>query len=545
LKGLDLSYLNKCHVVISVINTVAQGQAAERATEITDAFECLMLDEAHHAPANTWSELRDRFDSKKIAQFTATPFRRDGELVDGKVVYNYPLRKAQQDGYFKKIHFHPIVEPDVEDADRAIAKQAIAQLRKDLSAGMDHILMARCDNIKRADALRMLYTQLAPDLAPLAIYSDSGNSTQSIAAIRKRSCRIVICVDMLGEGFDLPHLKVAAIHDTHKSLAVFLQFAGRLTRTAGDKIGDASAFANIADSNVKNALERLYSEDADWNVLIAELSSDAIREHVELVEFLSDTERIDSPQEDDPTHALTTKHLRPKFSSLVFSCQSFHPKRFKNVITNRDELAGVWINEKAGILAYIRQTSPRVSWSRTKLICDIVWDLVVLYYDKNAKLLFVASSDHDESYLELVRAVSEASANQLSGDRVFRCLGGISRLLLQIVGLKRHGRRALSYSMYSGANVSEALSPQQKASSTKSNVSGSGYENGAPTTVGCSYRGRVWSREQGDIPEFMHWAQAIGTKLNDSTINTDDIIENVLLPHEVSQFPDKTVLCLD
>ena len=36
----------------------------------------------------------------------------------------------------------------------------------------------------------------------------------------------VIAVDMLGEGFDLPNLKVAALHHPHKSLAVTLQFMG-------------------------------------------------------------------------------------------------------------------------------------------------------------------------------------------------------------------------------------------------------------------------------------------------------------------------------
>ena len=32
--------------------------------------------------------------------------------------------------------------------------------------------------------------------------------------------RIVVCVDMLGEGFDLPELKIAAFHDIRRTLAV-------------------------------------------------------------------------------------------------------------------------------------------------------------------------------------------------------------------------------------------------------------------------------------------------------------------------------------
>ena len=55
--------------------------------------------------------------------------------------------------------------------------------------------------------------------------------------MRKGESRIVICVNMLGEGFDLPELKIVALHDLHKSLPILLQFAGRFSRTspiAGD-----------------------------------------------------------------------------------------------------------------------------------------------------------------------------------------------------------------------------------------------------------------------------------------------------------------------
>jgi len=60
---------------------------------------------------------------------------------------------------------------------------------------------------------------------------------------------------MLGEGFDLPNLKIAAVHDTHKSLAVLLQFTGRFTRAAGKNVGEASVIANVADQDVSDALD--------------------------------------------------------------------------------------------------------------------------------------------------------------------------------------------------------------------------------------------------------------------------------------------------
>jgi len=59
----------------------------------------------------------------------------------------------------------------------------------------------------------------------------------------------------LGEGFDLPALKVAAIHDPHKSLAVTLQFVGRFARS-GQGLGDASVFVPRVAGDIDDRLLR-------------------------------------------------------------------------------------------------------------------------------------------------------------------------------------------------------------------------------------------------------------------------------------------------
>ena len=73
---------------------------------------------------------------------------------------------------------------------------------------------------------------------------------------------------MFGEGLDLPNLKVAALHDVHKSLAITLQFIGRFVRTAGPDVGDATVVANLGTLAAQEAIEELYAEDSDWNLVI-------------------------------------------------------------------------------------------------------------------------------------------------------------------------------------------------------------------------------------------------------------------------------------
>ena len=90
---------------------------------------------------------------------------------------------------------------------------------------------------------------------------------------------------MLGEGFDLPELKIAAFHDIRKSLAVTLQLAGRFTRTRVD-LGEAVFIANTADTVVCDELRKLYSREPDWNVLLPELADEVVEQRISLQEFL-------------------------------------------------------------------------------------------------------------------------------------------------------------------------------------------------------------------------------------------------------------------
>ena len=118
----DLEIFTQCNVVIGTMSALAGGEAASFAREIAQRVGFLFVDEAHHIGADGWAAFRDAFSDKPIMQFTATPFRRDGKIVDGQVIYNYPLRKAQQDGYFKKISFEPTYE--VESRSRKSAQDA-------------------------------------------------------------------------------------------------------------------------------------------------------------------------------------------------------------------------------------------------------------------------------------------------------------------------------------------------------------------------------------------------------------------------------------
>lgn len=96
---------------------------------LSDICDVMVVDEAHHIEATRWNQIKSYFRKKRILQFTATPFRNDGRKMDGNIIYNFPLSKAQKQGYFQKIDFKPIIEYDDELGDVSIAFAAVNQLK--------------------------------------------------------------------------------------------------------------------------------------------------------------------------------------------------------------------------------------------------------------------------------------------------------------------------------------------------------------------------------------------------------------------------------
>ena len=126
--------------------------------------------------------------------------------------------------------------------------------------------------MESAKALELLY-QTNTSLKLRRIDSSMSNAKvkQYIQELRNHTLDGIICVDMLGEGFDFPNLKIAAVHAPHKSLASTLQFVGRFARTNAKNIGKAKFIAaENEDLEIEN--NRLYASDAVWQEMIINMS---------------------------------------------------------------------------------------------------------------------------------------------------------------------------------------------------------------------------------------------------------------------------------
>lgn len=531
-----------CNVVVAVINSVAKcsDAALQRLAELCTH---LFIDEAHHVPAATWSRVKNLFQHKRVLQFTATPYRNDGKRVDGKLIYAFPLRKAQEQGYFKPIRYLPVVEFLPERSDRAIAEAAIGRLREDLANDtFDHILMARAHPIPRLESLVDLYNELAPDLNPVVIHSEMNRATRdaAFASLRSRRSRIVLCDNMLGEGFDFPQLKVAALHDLHKSLAITLQFTGRFTRTNEERLGDATMVANAALSDVSTALRDLYAQDADWNKLVQEMADQAIGSKVKKTEFSASFQAhgVDFPAE----------NIQPKMSVVVYKtqCEDWNPDGLSEWLENKQVFAGPSVSRDHNSAFFVVVNTTEVEWGLARDAVDVHYSLYLLHWDREQGLLFINSTDNKGFQGDLAELVCGDTVQRITGEPIFRALYGINRLVLMNLGLKSVVGRSIKFTMLAGSDVLEGVTPAQAGTKTKTNLFALGYEEGERATLGCSLKGRLWSyRVAEDISEWAQWCRETGTKLLNEDITIEEINRWFVIPTVMTEQPDLIPLDID
>ncbi len=524
------------NVVISTPQSIHNCDAKFKDKLFRDCTH-LFVDEAHHVKAPTWAEIKRRFEGRHVVQFTATPFRQDRKKVGGRIIYNYPMSLAQQNGLFRKIQFESVYEISQKRGDSEIARLSVNALRRDLEGGFDHILMARCNSKKRADEIFQLYDNKYSDLKPVLIYSGIRGKSKKDKAIRNKEHRIVVCVNMLGEGFDLPELKVCALHDIHKSLPITLQFAGRFVRDRPD-LGDPTFVTNVCDQEVEDCLKDLYKEDPDWNKALRRSSESTIEHELQFQELVDDAVPAGVP--------VPLENLNPAMSCIVYrpgrGSVSLDPNE---ILLDRNEalVSSIEIPTARLLLLVTRAEAPP-KWAPQSDFELSELRLIIAYYSTEHRLLFIHDSSKSGSRAKLAKSINP-HAKLVFGDTVFKSFGEIERLVLQNAGLNRGRKGPLRYVMYTGIDIEEAINDLAQGSSYKSNLFGKGYQNGEKVTVGSSYKGRIWSMNSGSLMEWQNWCRRLGDKLNSSSIDPNHVLQNVLRTRVLDDWPDALAIAVD
>lgn len=522
-KSLWDKILKNYDVIVGIPKTLNKIIKSEN-TINRDVFDLLFVDEAHHSRANSWANILSYFSKTKQILLTATPFRRDNKNIKARLIYHYSLKQAFEDKLFSKIIFTPVntnLFASADDKNIAIAKKAESVYNS--RAHHDHRIIIRTDRKTDAEKLFEIY-QNHTQLKLALIHSDLGRSTikSRIKDLTNGQIDGVICVDMMGEGYDYPALKIAAVHIPHKSLAITLQFIGRISRTNIIEGNVATVIAGEHEFKIDS--HKLYKEDTkDWSIILPDLHKSKIQKTEDEQEFFDsfedatqtsentsiDYEEAMSLDDDDLNpffHAKVYKILRPLSSTEeniiidIYKTIDFTGTEYlKNPVIRHHH-----ISEQYEVAVYIISELRKPDWYvKDERLQDIKNELFIIYYNRQNSMLFIcATIKENELYEHIASQYLEPGAiyDMIPMPHLKRVMAGWSDPKIYNIGMKSRKTRGNgeSYKLIMGSLAQTGVLPSDKYGYTRGHSFGGGFDSILQKDVllGISTSSKVWSLEE-------------------------------------------------
>lgn len=540
----DWQALDGADVVVGTVNSVSPGYEVIPAPP-SDLFDLILVDEAHHSAARTWNELLDAFPDAKRVLVTATPFRRDSREIRGRIVSTYSARQAFDDGIFGQITYVP-VDPSSEGTEAAndilIAKRAEAIFRQDREAGFDHRLLVRVDGITRANGLAKVYQEhTARNLRVVHSGMSYRTVKRTITALKAGHLDGVICVNMLGEGFDFPNLKIAAIHSPHKSLAVTLQFIGRFARTGVPGIGTAKFLAVPSDIRIETT--QLYKEDAAWQEIVPNLLEKNVAAAVRTGEILRTFRPIGAVDADLEDLSL-------------FALEPYHHVKVYELIADIDLHAHVDLGDAAEIVfqetsdewdttIFITREVTRPRWAKVDRLEEVAYDLFVVHHNAEHNLLFICSSLRSEPlYERLAQIFCPDGALPLPHSQIKRAMRGLQGLEVFNVGMRNRvlNNTAESYRTLAGPSPAKGIQLSDGVRYHEGHVFARAMDGEEAVTIGLSSLSKIWSNTNSSVPQLIDWCDALATRLaSDQPVKTGTELDRLGTGQLATEIPEHVI----
>lgn len=513
----------------------------------SDFFDLVLMDEAHHSPATTWSEILAAFPDARKLLVTATPFRRDRKEIKGTFIFDYPVRQAYEDGVFGTVEYRPIEDRGLQQNDVAIAKAAEDIFMQDRAAGLDHYLMVRTDSKTRAAELAKVYeTNTNLTLKPVHSGLSLKVVKKTIEALRNKELDGIIAVDMLGEGFDFPNLKIAAVHSPHKSLAATLQFIGRFARTGGPTIGQAKFLAVLQE--IKGAVRELYDEGSEWQEIVPMLNDERVQDELQTRNILRSFKQDTRLPVDEETKDLSLYAIRPYSHVKIYEVDPQLDITSDVHLTQGLEVKHREVSEDETAVVFITKEEVQPKWAPPGRFSKVEYDLFIVYIDRDTGLLFICTSRRRELlYRHLVSQYAGDEHKILAVDVINRVLNDITKPEAFSVGMRaRMHTSAESYRIMAGTNAAKAIKPSDGRMYHRGHAMFRGQEAGTDVTIGLSSASKVWTNAYLQIPHLLQWCRHVASKLaNEQPTHSPSNWDFLPMSKRIDKLPEQLPIAAD
>lgn len=278
IEGGDLHAPFESHAIVAGVQALGRPDSKR-----LDWFHpgLLIMDEAHHAPADTWQNVLRRFGAYDGACFTlavtATDHRMDNKPLHGKgaifedVVFRFSIREAVREGWLVDLRgFRVATGVDLSGVKTSMGDYNQAQLSRAVNTeARNHMAFKHWADIAR-DRRTIIFCvdiQHAKDVTEVFrnnhIAAESVDGTMKMdkreGVLRRFSngvTQVLVNVDVATEGFDAPETDCILMLRPTQSWALYAQMVGRGVRVLPGVVDKFdNAFARRA------AIERSHKPD--------------------------------------------------------------------------------------------------------------------------------------------------------------------------------------------------------------------------------------------------------------------------------------------
>jgi superfamily II DNA or RNA helicase len=264
-------------ITVGMVQTIAK-----RGCEIEPEF--IIIDEAHHAVAGSWNKITERYPAAYVLGVTATPCRLDGkglaaafdvmvegvkisELISMGYLCGAKTYASQHDlSKIKSVggdyHNGQLMEYFNKSK---ITGDAITSWRKYAN---DVQTIVFCINIKHAEIVMGMFNCLGHKAAVISSKNSKEERAEIVESFKTGKIKLLISVDIISEGFDVPECGAVILLRPTKSLSLYMQQVGRALRTSPGKTE-----AIILDHAGNCFRHGIATQDREW-----ELTTERVKE---------------------------------------------------------------------------------------------------------------------------------------------------------------------------------------------------------------------------------------------------------------------------
>jgi superfamily II DNA or RNA helicase len=241
-------------VVVASVPTLGRIGSGRIGRLDPDQFYLIVVDEAHHATADTYRRTLEHFgvfdpDTKRLlVGFTATPKRGDGQGLDGvfqEIAFSRALPEMVRSGYLAPLAaFRVETDVDLSGVKTRLGDFVTSHLSRAVNVQERNDLVVRvyrdrlegrqtlcfCVDVAHARHLAAAFGEAGIPAAAVTGETPRPEREQALVAFREGRIRVVTNCMVLTEGYDEPSVSGILLARPTKSTLLYTQMIGRGTR---------------------------------------------------------------------------------------------------------------------------------------------------------------------------------------------------------------------------------------------------------------------------------------------------------------------------